>query len=236
MKTTLNLRRRTAFHLDRPQFPARDREEKVHLGSIGGSIVVRLGSIRRRSDQRFDDKALPGLSDDRMTEQSFLVPNTEQSMRDATIAHIHLGGLDQPLAGIPVPGRQSSNKQEVNKKIKIAGYRFAIDGQAARQSGGIQNLSLVVGQHRPEAAKCLSRYARPELGDVALQVRSDKITPPLQAEIVRLCQETARKATPDPECIDHNGVDLQGVERTEFQIGDTPRQTLAGLLEQVHGG
>ena len=77
MKTALDLRRRRAFDLDCPQFPAGKREKKVHLGSVRGSIVVRLGSVRRGGNQSLKDKALPGLANDRMTEQSFLISNAE---------------------------------------------------------------------------------------------------------------------------------------------------------------
>src|ERR1039458_777634 len=106
MKTALDLRRHGAFDFDGPQFSAGKREKKVHLGSVGGSVVVRLGSVWCRVDQSFNDKALPGLADDRMTEQSLLVPNAEQRVRDAAIAHVHLGRLDQPFANIPMPGWQ----------------------------------------------------------------------------------------------------------------------------------
>ncbi len=91
---------------------------------------MRLGSVRGRSDQGFDDKAFPGLSDDWMTERGFFVPNSEQRMSDAAIAHIHLGRFYQPLADIAVPGGQSPNEQQVNKKIQITGDCLAIDTQA----------------------------------------------------------------------------------------------------------
>src|ERR1039458_8111737 len=77
MKTTLDLRRRRAFDLDGQQFSAGKREKKIHLGSVGGSIIVCLGSVWCCGDQCFNDKALPGLADDRMTEQSFLVRSEE---------------------------------------------------------------------------------------------------------------------------------------------------------------
>ena len=64
------------------------------LGPVGGSIEVCLGSVRRSSDQSLKNKALPGLSNDRMTEQCFLIPNAEQRVRDAAIAYIDLGSLD----------------------------------------------------------------------------------------------------------------------------------------------
>lgn len=77
-----------------------------------------------------------------MTEQCFFVPNSEQRMRDAAIAHIHLGRFHQPLADISVPGRQPPNEQEVNQKIKITCDRLSIDAQATPQVGSIEILSL----------------------------------------------------------------------------------------------
>jgi hypothetical protein len=100
-------------------------------------------------------------------EQSFLIPNAKKRVGDAAIAHIDPGRLDQPLAKIPMPGRQASDEQEVNQEInqeiKITGNRFAIESQASRQGGGIQNLSLIVRQHGPESPQCLSRYAGSKL-------------------------------------------------------------------------
>jgi hypothetical protein len=43
---------------------------------------VRLGSVRRGRNQGFDDNALPSLADDRVAEQSFLIPNAEQRVCD----------------------------------------------------------------------------------------------------------------------------------------------------------
>lgn len=58
---------------------------------------MRLCSVRCRSNQSLKDKALPGLTNDRMTKQGFLIPDSEQRMRDAAIAHIDLGRLDKAL-------------------------------------------------------------------------------------------------------------------------------------------
>src|SRR5580658_2849334 len=233
MEAALDLRRHCAFDLDGPKFSARKREKKVHLGSVGGSIIARLGSVRRCRNQSLHDKALPGLTDDRMTEQSFLVANAKQRVRDAAIAHIDLGRLDQPFANIPMPGRQSPDKQQVNQKIKITGNGFAIDGQTTRQGSGIQNLSLIVRQHGPESPQRLSRYARAKLRNIALQIGSNKIPSPEQTGVVGFRQKASRKSTPNPERLKRGRIDLQGIEGAEFEIGDTPGQALAGLLEQV---
>ena len=139
-------------------------------------------------------------------------------MRDAAIAHIHLGRFYQPLADIAVPSRQSPNEQKVNKKIKITGDRLAIDTQATRQIGSIKNLSLVVCQHRPETPEGPGRYARTKLRNVALHIGSDEVAPPIYAEIAGLSQETARKATPNPERLDRSGIDLQA--RRTGQVPD----------------
>ena len=80
-------------------------------------------------------------------------------MRYTSVAHVDFGRLNQPLSDISVPGRQPTNNQEVDKEVEITGDRLAIDSQTARQIGSIQNLRLVMCQHRPEASKRLSRYA-----------------------------------------------------------------------------
>ena len=91
-------------------------------------------------------------------------------------------------------------------------------------------------QHRPEAPKRLGRDTWTELRNVALQVRAYEIAPPLKAAIVRLCQEARRKPAPHPQRIYRLRAGLKNVERSEFQIGDSTRQALSGLLEQAHGG
>jgi len=88
MKSALDPGCRTAFDLDGPQLSAGKREDEINLGPVGGPVVVRLGTVRGRRDQGFDDKASPSLSDDWMTEQRFFVPNSEQRLRDAAIAYI----------------------------------------------------------------------------------------------------------------------------------------------------
>ena len=133
-----------------------------------------------------------------MSKQCFLIANSKQGMRYASVAYIYLGRLDQPLPDISVPGRQPANNQEIDKKVEIPGDRLAIDSQAPRKIGGIQKLRLVMCQHRPVASKRLSRYAQSELRNVALQVGSYKIAPPLHAEIVGFRQKTAWKTAPDP--------------------------------------
>jgi hypothetical protein len=68
METAFDLRRHRAFDADGPEVFSGKSEKKVHLSSIGGSIIARLGSVRRCCNQCLYDKALPGLTDDRMTE------------------------------------------------------------------------------------------------------------------------------------------------------------------------
>src|SRR6202021_3135980 len=99
----VDLRSRSAFDFDGPEFSAGEREKKVNLSSIGGSIVVCFGSVWGRGDQSFKYKTLPGLANDRVTEQSFLIANAEQCVCDSAIAHIHLRGLHKASAGIPMP-------------------------------------------------------------------------------------------------------------------------------------
>src|ERR1019366_1461017 len=99
---------------------------------------MRLGSVRGGSNQRFRDEAFPTLSSDRMTEQSFFVPDAQQRMGNAAVAHIHLWGLDQPFSDVAMPRGQTAHKQKVNQQVEIAGDGFTIHAQSTRQRGGVE--------------------------------------------------------------------------------------------------
>ena len=43
---------------------------------------------------------------------------------------------------------------------------------------GVQELSLVMGEHRPESSQRLGGDARAELGDLALEVGADEVFAP----------------------------------------------------------
>ena len=91
-----------------------------------------------------------------------------------------------------------------------------------------------MGQHCPEAAKGLGRNPWTKLHNVAFQIGSDKITSPLEPDVVTGCQKATWKAASDPKRLNRWRVDLQGAKRTKLQIGDASPQALARLLQQVH--
>jgi hypothetical protein len=55
---------------------------------------------------------------------------TTRSNKD--IAHMHIWRIAQPLAKIPMPGRQTPHQQHLHQKIEMTGNRSAIDGQTSR--------------------------------------------------------------------------------------------------------
>ena len=51
----------------------------------------------------------------------------EQRMDDPTVSHIDLRGLDQPLADVAMPWRQTAHEQQIDQQVEVACDGLAID-------------------------------------------------------------------------------------------------------------
>ena len=159
-------------------------------------------------------------------------------MHDPAVAQIDLGRFDQPFAGVGVPGLQSADEQQIDEQVDVVGRGLASDPEAAREVGGVEDAALLVGQHGPESAQGFGSDARPELCDVAFEIRADEITAPAQAARLVGGKQAIGKSAAHPQRIagDSGGADLQDVEGAELQTGDPPGQRLARLLHQLQAG
>ena len=77
--------------------------------------------------------------------------------------------------------------------------------------------------------------ARPQRGNVALQVGANEVLAPEGACGIVVCKEAAREPAAKPQARVVAGLQLANVQRREFEVGDAASQTLAGLLQQRHG-
>lgn len=159
-------------------------------------------------------------------------------MDQTAVAHIDPGRLHQPLADVGVPGRQPAQEQQVGEQIDVGRRGLGIDAQVAGELGDVEHAALMMGQHRPEATQPLGGDARPELGDVPLEVRADEVLSPAQAADVARCEEALGEATahPEPIAIGRRRADFQHIEGVQIQIAHPAGQGLAGLPEQVERG
>ncbi len=132
-----------------------------------------------------------------------------------------------------MPWGETAHEQQAHEQIEVGGHRLAIHGECTGERRGVEQPSLLMREHRPEATQRLGRDARPELRDIALEVRPDEIGAPAQALPVGRGKQALGKAAAEPERVESLAARLAGIERGEFQVADAPGRRLARLLEQI---
>ena len=60
---------------------------------------------------------------DGVSEHRLLVGEAEQRVQEAAVAHVHLRGAHQPLAGVRQVGRQAAHEQQVDHQVEVVGDR-----------------------------------------------------------------------------------------------------------------
>src|SRR5689334_21856622 len=86
-----------ALDLNRQTLSGSEVQEQINLGSDGCAVEKCIRLHWRGCENILEDEAFPTWSDDRMSEQLFLVRYSEQSVNDAAIAHINLGSAHESL-------------------------------------------------------------------------------------------------------------------------------------------
>ena len=130
-------------------------------------------------------------------------------------------------------------EQQIDHGAEVARGGLPTDSQARGQACRVEQLTLVMRQHLPEAMKRLGRHARPEGRKVPFQVGLNECESPLEAGGVVPGQVAVGKPTARPEPV--NGIgreccDLSGREWRQFEVRNSARQTLSRLLEQLNRG
>src|ERR1017187_2212842 len=156
-------------------------------------------------------------------------------MNQAAVAHIYLGRLDQPLAQIRVPGRQTAHDEQVREQIEIAGGGLGIHAQIARKLGRVEQPALVVSKHDPEATQGFGGDAGTKLRNIPLQVAADEILPPAQAARGIRSKQTFWKPAAHPEIVPGQVLCFQHVKRGKLKVSDPTGQAFTRLLEQIKG-
>ena len=91
------------------------------------------------------------------------------------VAYIKFRRLDKTLPGVDMLRFQPSHQQQSHQQVNISVDGRDRDLQAGRKPEGIQQLTLVVGEHGPQSPQGFSRYARTKLRHIALKTGADEI-------------------------------------------------------------
>jgi hypothetical protein len=92
----------------------------------------------------------------------------QQGVEDPRVGDVDLRPLDLPLADVLVPGLQDVHDEGPGQAVDLGAHRGVGDPQRPTQHGEVEHLTVVVGQHRPEAPHGDARDAHGELGQFAL--------------------------------------------------------------------
>jgi len=107
-----------------------------------------------------------------------LIGDAEQGMKQAAVAHINLRGLDLTLAEVLKPRRQLPDHEHAGHQVEVTANRGLVDGEGARQFGGIPNLAVAMGEHIPETPERNGGNGHAKLRQVPFQKSLDKLPPP----------------------------------------------------------
>lgn len=169
-----------------------------------------------------------------MAQQLVGVPNVEKRMDQPAVANVHLGRLDQALPHVGAKRRQAADQQQIDHQVQVASDGLSVHAEVAGQLRGVPQAALGVGDHRPEAPQRDRRHARPQLGNVPLQVGAKEVLPPQAARAPVRGEKGSWEAASDPQAHRVCRPDFADVQRRELHMSDPPRQALSGLTKQLH--
>src|SRR3990172_9403036 len=133
-----------------------------------------------------------------------------------------------------MPGGQPPDQQQIDQQVHIARRRTSVDANVACELRDIEQAPLVVSEHRPESAQRLCCDARPELWNVALEIRANEVLAPAAADGLGGREETLRKAAAHPEPVRRRlRRQLEHRERRQLEVARSSRPRLPGLAQQL---
>jgi len=138
MKAAPKPGRGCALYFHCPQHITRQGQHQVDFRAGRGAVKTCICPPRRGGQQRLNDEPFPTSPRHRVAENLLQPWQTQQRVHNAAVAHINLGRFHQPLAGVVVPGRQTTHQQQIHQQIEVTGNGLAVHAQRACQIGGIQ--------------------------------------------------------------------------------------------------
>src|SRR5437870_1976700 len=101
---------------------------------------------------------------------------------------------------------------------------------------GVPDLSMVMGEHNPQAPQRTRRDGDAEHPDVALEKGANEILPPRDAGCLRFREERARKSAAQPEAPELPLADLADGEPTHVDERHAPGERLGAGMHEIGGG
>ena len=171
-----------------------------------------------------------------MTRQILLPHRIEQGVQQSRIADVDLGRLDLTLLQILEPRGQRPDHERPGENVEIPARRPLARTERPRQLRPVPDLSMVVRDHRPEAAQRFRRDRDAELRNVALEERADETLAPERRGLDVPGEVGAGKSAAQPERPPRVGGHLPQIESGEVNASDAARQRFRHALDEGRRG
>ena len=124
------------------------------------------------------------------------VTQPQQGVKDAAVGEIDLWRLHLALPQVLVPRLKLSHDEGRREEVEVHPHRVVRDAERTAELGTVPDLSMIVGEHRPEPPQGRGADADPELGNVAFQKHRHELPSPRLALGIRSREERSREAAP----------------------------------------
>lgn len=207
-------------------------EKEINLGTTVGCPEKRLG---RPNDLQslFDSKAFPRCTYPGIALERLKIRKAEQGVKKARIPQVYLGCFDLALTEIFVPRLKLPDHEGSCENVEIGAYRFVRQVEGTAKLRGIPGLTVIMGQHRPEATHGCGWNRDTKLGDIASQEGLNEALAPGKTVCVAAGKKGPGKSAPKPDNIgpvDSRFVKTKTGKLNEF---DATGKGLGNILDKV---
>ena len=155
----------------------------------------------------------------------------EQRVQHARVGDVCLRRAHLSLADVLVPWLELPDHEDGRQEIEIAPHRRVGDAERPAELGSIPDLSVPMGEHRPEAAQGEWRDGASEVGYVAREERPDEAVAPAPARGSGPGEVREGEAAAQPQPL--QVFDLAQAEPVQLVECDATGEGLGGLSQEV---
>ena len=181
----------------------------------------------------FEEEPLPGGSQLRMTLQFAAGRCVQEVVEDAGVPEVDPRRFDLPLAEVGAEGLEGSHHEGCFQSFEVSADRVVRNAEGASELRGIPNLTVRVGQHRPESLQGRSRDRDAELWHVSLEKGANEVSSPLEARPMRPGGVRGWETASEPKPLEVLDPHLGQGETAQFVVGDAACQGLGALPQQI---
>ncbi len=145
---------------------------------------------------------------------------------------VDLRRLDLALAQVLVPRLKLADHVALRQEVQVTPHRGLAHAKRARGVGGVPDLPMDVGEHRPESHHGWSGDGDAELRQVDLHEARHGVTTPGGRSFVGDCSERRRVAAAQRQGLAGGVTHLGKIEAAHFDDLDSAEQRFAGLAQQ----